>query len=72
MNCFEILLKKAKRALTSSIQEFILVISVLWSMTDFKILKYQDANMQNHEALARVGLSLMAIYSCKLINLTEI
>lgn len=34
--------KKAKRAL---IQEFILVISVLLSMTDFKILNYQDANM---------------------------
>ena len=46
MNCFEMLFKKkAKRALTSSIQEFILVISVLISMTDFNILKYQDANM---------------------------
>ena len=37
-------------------------------MTDFKILKYQDANMQNHEALARMGLLLMAIYNCKLTN----
>ena len=41
-------------------------------MTDFKILKYQDANTQNHEALARMGLLLMVIFNCKLTNLTEI